>query len=220
MLGLPRDGSALEALARGPEYHEPYHAPIHPRLAERFGLAWAGAGARYRFFHRYFTAAEHAQIYIAGDFGRDFALNHAIHYARTRGDPEVTAALFRTAPALFPSHGQADFWYGRVLHRQGKLGLAAFHYRRARDGARRHPHPVPHRADVVAPTIETWLRRSRKQLAPRQTGGSHVARLTRLEAEEARLLVKSVGSTPASGLLRCRRRGATRDELPLPSRFS
>lgn len=189
MLGLPEDAAALAAVARGPEYHEPYHAPIHPGLAERLGLSWAGPDTQYRFFQNYFTAEEHARRYIAGDFRRDFALNQAINQARTRADPAATAALFRTALALFPGNGQADFWYGRALHRHGKLGLAAFHYRRARDGARREPHPVPHRADIAPATIEAWLRRCRKQLAPPAgKGRTMMARLARLEAEEARLL--------------------------------
>ncbi len=191
LLGLPRDDAALAALAAGPEYHEPYHAPIHPLLAERLGLAWAGPETRYRFFQRYFTAAEHAERYIAGDFRREFTLNQAINNARTGADPAGTKALFRASLALFPGHGQADFWYGRVLHRAGKHALAAHYYRRARDKARQQPHAVPHRSDVPAATIAAWLRRCRKNLAPRRTGvAAMAARLKRLEAEETRLLAQ------------------------------
>jgi hypothetical protein len=191
MLGLPRDEAALSAIAQGPEYHEPYHAPIHPCLAERLDLAWAGPDTRYRFFHRYFTAAEHAQRYIAGDFRRDFELNEAINAARSGTASEAVASRFRASLSWFPSHGQADFWYGRVLHRQGKLGLAAYHYRRARDGAHRAPHPVPHRADASAAAIEVWLRRCRKILAPPPGVVTAMkARLARLEAEEARLMAQ------------------------------
>jgi transposase len=188
-LGLPWDQAALDALARGPEYHEPYHAPIHPRLAERLALAWAGDETRYRFFHSYFTAAEHARRYIAGDFQREFALNQAIHGARTRADGDATLALFRANRALFPAHGQAELWYGRVLQRAGKPALASFHYRRALDGARQAPHLVPHRADVPADRIEAWLKRCRKPKR-RAEPANLAAGLARLEAEELRLLAQ------------------------------
>lgn len=190
-LGLPCAAAALDAVARGPEYHEPYHAPIHPNLAARLGLAWAGPATRYRFFHSYFTAGEHAARYIAGDFRRETMLNQAIQQARRQADPTATATLFRSSLSVFPGHGQADFWYGRVLHRQGKLGLAAYHYRRARDRARQTPHPVPHRADIATATIETWLSRCRARLAPKPVGVTAMAtRLERLAAEEARLLAE------------------------------
>lgn len=190
-LGLTRDETALAALAQGPEYHEPYHAPIHPAIAARLGLAWAAAETRYRFFHSYLTAASHARCYIGGDFVRATALNQAIQDARRGADPAKTATLFQSVRSLFPDHGQADFWYGRVLHRQGRFGLAAFYLRRARDGARNHPHAVSHRADASPATIDAWLRRSRVELGRRRRAVPGVAAsLMRLEAEERRLLAE------------------------------
>ncbi|HEY5209640.1 MAG TPA: hypothetical protein VIJ42_09375 [Stellaceae bacterium] len=192
MLALPYDSGALDALSRAPEYHEPYHAPIHPRLAERLNLTWTGDETRHRFFHAYFTAAEHAARYIAGDFRRDFALNRAIRDARARADAAATAALFRACRAQFPDHGQADLWYARVLHRLGKAGMAAFYYRRALEGAQRHPHAVPHRADVPVEKMAAWLRQCERERAmpragaPRDLAGS----LARLEAEGARLTAR------------------------------
>jgi hypothetical protein len=190
-LGLDGDAPTLAALAQGPEYHEPYHAPVHPAVAARLGLAWAGPETRYRFFQGYFTAASHARRYIDGDFAHEMALNQAIQDARRGADPAATAALFRSALPLFPPHGQADFWYGRVLHRQGRLGLAAFHFRRARDGARDCPHPVPHRADATPATIAAWLRRSRRELSRRRGAvPGLLVNLARLETEERRLLAQ------------------------------
>jgi hypothetical protein len=190
-LGLERDEAALTALAQGPEYHEPYHAPVHPAIAEWLGLAWAGPETRYRFFQRYFTAEAHARHYIGGDFAHEMGLNQAIQDARRGADPAATGALFRSALPLFPDHGQADFWYGRVLHRQGRLGLAAFYFRRARDRARNHPHAVPHRADASPATIDAWLRRCRRELGRRRGALPGIAaRLTRLETEERRLLAQ------------------------------
>jgi hypothetical protein len=190
-LGLPWDEAALDALARGPEYHEPYHAPIHPRLAERLGLVWAGDDTRYRFFQSYFTVAAHARRYIAGDFRPEFALNKAIHDARTRADAAATAVLFRASRAQFPEHGQAALWYGRVLQRLGRPALAAFYYRRALDGARHAPHPVPHRADVTADRIEAWLKRCRQPAKGRRSEPRNLAAgLVRLETEESRLLMQ------------------------------
>ncbi|MGH6981393.1 MAG: hypothetical protein ACREFC_09325, partial [Stellaceae bacterium] len=191
MLRLPWDGAAVADLARGGEYHEPYHAPVHPRLAERLGLAWAGADTRYRFFQRYLTAEEHARHYIAGDFRREFAMNRAIQQARSRAEAAPAAALFRASLSHFPDNGQADFWYGRVLYREERYGLAAHHFRRARDGAIRSPHRVPHRADAPPEAIEAWLKRSRRKLSPRRDGVAAMsAGLKRLESEEARLLAQ------------------------------
>jgi len=191
MLGLPYDAEAVAAWAAGPEYHEPYHAPVHPRLAERLGLNWAGADTRYRFFHCDLTAEEHARLYIAGDFRREFALNRAIQQARARVEPEAAAASFRASLSRFRANGQADFWYGRVLYRQERYGLAAHHFRRARDGARTTPHAVPHRADASPAIVEKWLARCRKKLVPKKdTAHAMAARLQRLEAEEARLLAE------------------------------
>jgi hypothetical protein len=192
MLALPHDGAALEALARGPEYHEPYHAPLHPRLAERLDLAWAGDETRYRFYQNYFTAAEHAARYIAGDFRRDFALNRALRDARARADAGATAASLRACRAQFPDHGQADLWYARVLHRLGKYGMADFYYRRALDAGRRHPHAVPHRADVPMARMQAWLRQCEQRRAmPRAPAPRDLAAsVARLEAEENRLLAR------------------------------
>jgi len=185
MLGLPADAAALDALASAPEYHEPYHAPVHPRLGEILGLDWAGPATRYRFFQHELTAGEHARLYIGGDFRHEFALNRAIQLARGRTDPGDAAPLFRASLSRFPENGQADFWYGVVLYRQERFGLAAHHFRRARDGAAIAPHDVPHRADVTAAAIEAWLKRCRRKLRP--AAGTMKARLERLEAEEARL---------------------------------
>jgi hypothetical protein len=190
-LGLDHDEAALTALAQGPEYHEPYHAPVHPAVAARLGLAWGGCETRYRFFQGYFTAASHARRYIGGDFAHDMALNQAIQDARRGADPATTAALFRAALRLFPPHGQADFWYGRVLHRQGRVGLAALYFRRARDGARNYPHAVPHRADASPAIVAAWLRRCRREQGRRRGAAPGLAtRLTRLETEERRLLAQ------------------------------
>lgn len=186
-IGLPYDAAALDALAGEPEYHEPYHAPVHPRLAERLGLAWVGPETRYRFFHRYLTAEDHARRYIAGDFRRDFALDRAIQLARARAAPDEAALLFRASLSRFPENGQADFWYGRVLYRQGRLGLAAHHFRRARDGAAAAPHLVPHRADVTPAIIEAWLKRSRPRRPGAETERTMAAGLRRMAMEEARL---------------------------------
>ena len=196
-LELPYDPAALDALGQGPEYHEPYHAPIHPRLAERLGLTWAGVETKYRLFQNYFTAAEHARHYIAGNFRPEFTLNKAIRDARARADPAATADLFRSCRAHFPSHGQADFWYGRVLQRAGRHRLALFQYERALAGARAHPHATPHRADIAIAKIEACLRRCRRAQGQGARGTGTISRMpdiatlraqiARLEADEARL---------------------------------
>lgn len=191
-LGLDRDEAALTVLAQATEYHEPYHAPVHPAVAARLGLAWGGAETRYRFFQNYLTAASHARRYIGGDFAAEMALNQAIQDARRNADPAATVALFRSALPLFPDHGQADFWFGRALHRQGRVGLAAFYFRRAQERARRHPHSVPHRADASPATIDAWLRRCRRDGQHRRGARAPTIaeRLTRLETEERRLLAQ------------------------------
>ncbi len=158
-LALPYEAADLATLAAGPEYHEPYHAPIHPRLAERLGLAWAGADTKYRFYQDYFTAEEHARRYIAGNFEPNFSLNRAIRNARAGADAKASAALFRSSRAPFPAHGQAEFWHGRVLQRLGRYREAALCYRHALGAARDHPHPVPHRADVTVAKIAACLKR-------------------------------------------------------------
>jgi hypothetical protein len=196
-LALPFDKAGRAVLGTGPEYHEPYHAPVHPRLAERLELAWAAPQTRYRFFQHYFTAAGHARRYITGDFRREFALNRAIHDARTRADASSTAARLEACRAYFPPQGQADFWYGRVLQRLARDDEAAAHFQRGIARARRTPHPVPHRADLPLGRVENWLGRCRAA-GTDESDQVHLgvdpvalpAQIARLEAEEARLLAQ------------------------------
>ena len=210
------DPAAVAALAAGPEYHEPYHAPIHPRLAERLGLDWARAATRYRFFQDYFTAGEHARRYISGGFRREFALNEAIRDARAGGNTAETAALFRAHRADFPPHGQAHFWYGRVLQRLGRDAVAAAQYREGLAAARRCPHPVAHRADVSAARVAAWLRRCRGDGGATGNAGPGAerdvalwpARIARLEAQEARLLAQIRWYEARQRLLALRQRAA------------
>jgi tetratricopeptide (TPR) repeat protein len=162
LIDLPYDARDLEALASGPEFHEPYHAPIHPNVAARLGLAWAGAETKYRFFHSYFTAAEHARVYIGGNFRAEFRLNKAIHQARCRGDAKATVQLFRGVRGRFPDHGQADFWFARVLQRADQYDQAIARYERALRAARDAPHAVLHRADIPIAKIAACLAQCRR----------------------------------------------------------
>ena len=194
-LDLPYDTARLAALAAGPEYHEPYHAPVHPALAARLGLAWAGPETRYRFFAREFTAAEHARRFIAGDFAAEFALNRTIRDARSRADDRATAAAFRRLPSA-PCHGQAEFWHGRVLQRLGQFRPAIASFEAALAALRAAPFAVSHRADTGAARIAACHAQCRRALGGESGSDRHAretdiaqlqARLDRLEAYEAYL---------------------------------
>jgi hypothetical protein len=161
-LELPYDAEDLAALAQGREYHEPFHAPVHPRVAAALGLAWARPETKYRYFQNYYTVAEHAKRYIRGDFVDEFALNAAINDARSNRDAARAARAFKNALSRFPAHGQAHFWYGRVLQRLEKWDQAIGLYEQALAGMNRHPHDVAHRADVTVAGVEKCLKRCRR----------------------------------------------------------
>jgi hypothetical protein len=163
-LGLAFDLEDLEQLRRQPEYHEPYHAPIHPRLADALGLEWAKQGDKLRFYQEYFSLEEHARIFIAGDFADAFALGRAIHATRMgRGGPATVSAFAEREPT-YSRNGQPDYWYGYALYRLGCMEEAAERFEIAHHRMLASPHPVQHRVDVTPERCLNTLAAARHHL--------------------------------------------------------
>jgi tetratricopeptide (TPR) repeat protein len=130
----------LDAIARWPGIGN-YDAPIHPQIAEHFGLQWAD-GVRYRYFEEgSFDFESCIRRYIAFEHIREFAF--AAELERL-GDLVHAEAALRRGIEHHPKIAALHLRLGLLLEKQDRLGEAAQALSRAtrlrHDGARFHRH--------------------------------------------------------------------------------
>jgi tetratricopeptide (TPR) repeat protein len=120
-IGVPADCLAALEHYPGPLFPAT-EAPIHPAVARHFGLRYADAGARYRFFDEgRFTFEESARRYMNYEWNPD--LPHGLHLAHG-GDPQQAIMLLRRAVAASPGSATGHAVLGDLLASQGELAEA------------------------------------------------------------------------------------------------
>jgi tetratricopeptide (TPR) repeat protein len=128
-----RIGVPAECLAALESYPGPLfpatEAPIHPAVARHFGLSYADAGARYRFFDEgRFTFEDYARRYMTYEWNPD--LPHGLHLAHS-GFPRQAIIMLRRALVASPGSATGHAVLGDLLAGQGELAEATACARRA-----------------------------------------------------------------------------------------
>jgi tetratricopeptide (TPR) repeat protein len=123
-LAVPCEGPTarlVEAIARWPGIGN-YDAPVHPQIAEHFGLAWA-RGLTYRYFEEgFFDFETCVRRYIAFEHIREFSFAAELE---RRGDVVHAEAALRRAVELHPKVARLHLRLGLLLERQGRAAEAA-----------------------------------------------------------------------------------------------
>lgn len=117
----PNTTRLLDAIARWPGPGN-YDAPIHPQIAEQFGLQWVN-GMRYRYFEEgYFDFESCIRRYIAFEHIREFAFAAELEQ---RGDLVHAEAALRRGIELHPNAPNLHMRLGLLLEKQDRLAEAA-----------------------------------------------------------------------------------------------
>lgn len=123
-LGLgTAEASLLRRLARQNPMLDAW-LPIHPAVAQHFGLSYGDAATRYRYFDEgAFTFAEYARRYVAYAWNRP--LHEGAHLALA-GQDAAAVPLLREGVALSPGSAHAHWRLAQSLERTGDVaGMTA-----------------------------------------------------------------------------------------------
>jgi hypothetical protein len=128
-----RMGEGAESIGRmladAPEVMPPSEMPIHPSVAEYFGLQYAAPDRRYRYFNEgRFTFAEFASRYMRYEWNA--ALAEGLHLLSCR---QTAAGVAKLRPALdaSPCSAIGHMALADALVTLGQMHEAVFHARRA-----------------------------------------------------------------------------------------
>jgi tetratricopeptide (TPR) repeat protein len=128
--GVPR--SLIESLKftmiRVPDHSA--QAPIHPRIAEYFGLSFVGRDPRYEQFHGHYTFTEYCQRYVQYEWNQ--GLVEGIYLAERRQD-DLALGYLTDGLRQEPTSAQAHNALGRVLGRLGHTNQALVSFKAACD---------------------------------------------------------------------------------------
>ena len=143
-LGMDSAIVAAAAAAPPPGLFPASATPIHPAVAEKFGLTYADKSSRYRYFEEgSFTFAEYCSRYMRFEWNAGLA--EGLYWHR-HNEPEKALALLESSIAASPRSAIGRMVLSDLLARKGRLTEAVQH---ARSAAALEPDNPHHRKKLV-----------------------------------------------------------------------